>query len=163
MNVLHPPFVHFVVALPVAALFAQLTFLATKERTYAKVSLRILAFTLLMGVFAYFTGEIDAEKIQAAQTMVPGGIQALEAHQSFAFWVLAILFATIVIKWIAAAKESLSWEKLALGMILLSIAATLYQGNKGGSLVYKYAAGIDSKILKQRTQNSSLNPKQTKE
>ena len=150
MNVLHPPFVHFVVALPVAALFAQLTYLATGERTYAKVALRILAFTLLMGIFAFYTGGVDAEKIEASRAILSAGLQTLEAHRSFAAWLLAILFATIVVKWIAASKESHSWEKLALGMILITIAATLYHGNKGGELVYKYSAGIDGKILEKR-------------
>jgi uncharacterized membrane protein len=158
MNVLHPPFVHFVVALPVAALFAQLTYLATGERTYAKVALRILAFTLLMGIFAFYTGGVDAEKIADARAILPGGLQTLEAHRSFGLWLLAILFAAIVVKWIAASKASRSWEKLALGMILITIAATLYQGNKGGELVYRYSAGIGGKILEKRLQADPASP-----
>ena len=35
-------------------------------------------------------------------------------------------------------------------MIILTIASTLYQGNKGGLLVYKYSTAIDNKIIKNR-------------
>ena len=158
MNILHPPFVHFVVALPVAALFAQLTYLATGERTYAKVALRILAFTLLMGLFALYTGNVDAEKLQGTKELTGAAAQLLESHRSFGIWLLGILGLTIVVKWIAAAKASHSWEKLALLGILVTIAATLYQGNRGGELVYRYGAGVNPKSLQQ-----SVTPSQPKE
>ena len=61
-----------------------------------------------------------------------------------------MLFLTILVKWIASSKKSIGWEKIALFMIILSIISTLYQGNKGGTLVYKYSTAIDNKIIKNR-------------
>ena len=152
MNVLHPPFVHFVVALPVAALLSQLTYLATGDKTYAKVTLRILAFTFLMALFAIYTGNLDAAKVLADHDILSAGTRILEQHKSFATVTAVILFLTLLAKWIAAAKASSSWEKFALLMILLTITSTLYQGNKGGVLVYRYSGGIDQKIIEKRIQ-----------
>ena len=77
MNVLHPPFVHFVVALPVAALLSQLTYLANKEEIYAKVSLRILSFTFLMAIFAIYTGNVDADKVLMSHNILNSGVNVL--------------------------------------------------------------------------------------
>jgi len=140
MNVLHPPFVHFVVALPVAALLSQLTFLANREEIYAKVALRILSFTFLMTLFAIYTGDADADKVLMSHDILNNGMHILNEHKSFAWIVLLILFLTILTKWIASSKKSIGWEKIALFMIILTIISTLYQGNMGGSLVYKYSA-----------------------
>ena len=163
MNVLHPPFVHFVVALPVAALLSQLTYLANGEKTYAKVALRILAFTFLMALFAIYTGNQDAAKVLADHDIIPGGVQILEQHRSFATVTAVILFLTLLVKWVAAAKASHSWEKFALLMIILSIAATLYQGNKGGELVYRYSGGIDKKIIEKRIEQPKTQIRQLEE
>jgi len=154
MNVLHPPFVHFVIALPVAALFSQLTYLATKDLTYSKAALRILAFSLLVSFFAIYGGYIDAQKILQDHNILDNGLNILKQHRNFGFVVVAILFVTTVTKYLAVAKESISYEKLSLVFIIITITATLYQGNKGGSLVYKYSAGIDSKIIKTRVEQS---------
>ena len=54
MNLLHPPFVHFVVALPVVALFSQFTYIVTKDKSYSKAALRIIAFSFLTSIFAVF-------------------------------------------------------------------------------------------------------------
>ena len=163
MNVLHPPFVHFVIALPVAALLSQLTYLANGEKTYAKVTLRILAFTLLMALFAIYTGNVDAAKVLADHDILQNGLQQLEAHRTFAWLLVSLLLLTLVVKWIAAAKDSHSWEKIALVMILVTIAATLYQGNKGGGLVYRYSGGIDQKVIEKRIEQSKIQISQNRE
>ena len=106
---------------------------------------------------------MDAEKIRTAGAILPAGLSTLEAHRSFATWLLVILFLTIIVKWIAASKESRSRGKLALGMILITNDATLYQGNKGRELVYRYSAGIDGKIIDKRLETPRPNPTQPKE
>ncbi len=150
MYVTHPPFVHFVVALPFAALFSQLTFLATKDLTYSKAAFRILAFSLLMGFFALYTGTVDAENVLKKHEILKQGVSLLAAHKSFAFILITLLLLGTITKWIAVAKSSLKMEKISLIFIIAIILASLYQGNKGGELVYKNSAGIDGKIIQKR-------------
>lgn len=150
MNVLHPPFVHFVIALPLAALFSQLTYVATGDKTYSKAAIRIIAFALLVSFFAVFSGIIDAGEITKNHAILKNGLRVLSNHKIFGFVVVAILLVTTLVKWFAISKDSMSMEKLSILLIILSIAASLYQGNHGGSLVYKYAAGIDNKIVQNR-------------
>ncbi len=150
MNVLHPPFVHFVIALPVAALFSQLTYLATHEKIYAKAATRILAFSLLVSLFAVFSGFADAEKILSDQSILQNGLNVLNAHKIFGIIIVGILFVTTLITWFSASKESQPLKRLSLIFIILTIVATLYQGNNGGSLVYQYSGGISDAIISQR-------------
>lgn len=151
MNVLHPPFVHFVIALPLAALFSQLTYLTTGDKTYSKAAIRIMAFALLVSFFAVFSGLVDAEKILSDHNILKNGLQVINGHKTFGFVVVAILFVTTLTKWFALSKDSLPLERLSIVLIILSIAASLYQGNHGGSIVYKYSGGIDNKIILKRT------------
>ena len=154
MNVLHPPFVHFVIALPLTALFAQITFLVTKDETYAKTTTRILAFSMLVSLFALYGGFIDSEKIIKNGYILENGMRVLEAHKTFGLIVVATLAVTTLIKWIATAKNSINLEKLSVVLIVITIMASVYQGNKGGSIVYKYSGGIDTKIIKKRVSQS---------
>ncbi len=150
MNVLHPPFVHFVVALPFAALFSQITYLATKDTTYSKATTRILAFALLTSIFAIYGGITDAQKILNDGNILDYGRAILKSHKTFGIITAIILAITTITKWYALDKKSFMLEKLSLSFIIATILVTLYQGNMGGKLVYKYSAGIDNKIIKLR-------------
>ncbi len=151
MNVLHPPFVHFVIALPFAAPFSHLTFLATKDKTYSKAATRILAFALLVSFFAIYGGISDAQKILNDGNILNYGKAVLKSHKTLGIITVVVLGITTVLKWYALDRSSFKLEKLSLVFIIITIAFTLYQGNMGGKLVYKYSAGIDSKIVKSRT------------
>ena len=151
MNVLHPPFVHFVIALPFAALFSQITYLATKDTTYSKATTRILAFALLISFFAIYGGITDAQKILSDGNILGYGKAILQSHKTFGIITVIILAITTISKWYALDKQSFMLEKLSLSLIIITILATLYQGNMGGKLVYKYSAGIDNKIIKLRS------------
>ncbi|BBG65722.1 hypothetical protein NNO_1019 [Hydrogenimonas sp.] len=158
MSHLHPPFVHFIIALPVAALFSQLTFLATRDRTYSNAATRILALSLLLSFLALYGGYADAQKIVKGNDILKEGLRLLESHKTFGIIVVVILAATTALKWVAGSKESLFMEKLSLLFIIVTILASLYQGNHGGMLVYKYSAGIDGKIIDKRVEEMNSRP-----
>ncbi len=151
MNVLHPPFVHFVIALPLAALFSQLTYLGTGNITYSKAAIRIMAFALLTSFFAVFSGIIDAQEVMRSHHILESGLSVLSAHKTFGFVVVAILLITTVVKWFAISKGSLSLEKFSVVLIILTIATSLYQGKQGGSLVYEYGAGVSKQAIEGRS------------
>ncbi|WP_281951002.1 DUF2231 domain-containing protein [Nitrosophilus kaiyonis] len=153
MNVLHPPFVHFVIALPVAALFSQLTYLGTKDLTYSKASTRILALSLLISFFAIYGGLNDANNILNNNLILENGKSLIYKHKLFGFITVITLFVTTFLKWFAILKKSFTLEKLSLLFIIFTILAVLYEGNMGGKIVYKYSGGIDNKIIKERFNN----------
>ena len=157
MNVMHPPFVHFVVALPLVALFSQFTYMVTKDKAYSKAATRIIAFALLVSVFAVLSGLSDAEKIMNANTILEDGVNVLNNHKIFGFVVVAILFVTTVTKWFALSKNSSRLEYLSIALIIIAFMTTLYQGRSGGSLVYQYAGGIDNQVITQRVNEQKKN------
>ena len=155
MNVLHPPFVHFVIALPLVALFSQLTYLGTGNITYSKASIRIMAFALLTSFFAVFSGIIDAQEAVRTHTITENALPILNSHRNFGFFVVVIFFVTTTIKWFAISKRSLSLEKFSVVLIILVIAMSLYQGKQGGSLVYAYGTGISKQAIESRAMEKS--------
>lgn len=157
MNILHPPFVHFVVALPVIALFSQFTYMVTKDKAYSKAALRIIAFALLASIFSVISGLSDVQKILENHTIIQDGINILNNHKIFGFIVVAILLATSLTKWFAISKDSPSLENISLILIIISLTVSLYQGRSGGTLVYKYSAGIDNKVIEQRIEDQNKN------
>lgn len=150
MNVIHPPFVHFVVALPLVALFSQFTYMVTKDKAYSKAALRIIAFTLLVSLFAVFSGISDAQTIMKSHTIIQEGIVVLGNHKILGFVVVAILLVTTLAKWFAISKDSAKLENLSIILIILALMTSLYQGKSGGSLVYQYTGGIDKQVIMQR-------------
>ena len=150
MNVMHPPFVHFVVALPVIALFSQFTYMVTKDKAYSKAATRIIAFALLVSLFAVLTGLSDAEKIMKGHTILQDGVNVLNNHKIFGFVVVAILFVTTLTKWFALTKKSSRLEYLSIILIIVAFMTSLYQGRSGGSLVYQYSGGIDNQVIMHR-------------
>lgn len=150
MNLLHPPFVHFVVALPVVALFSQFTYMVTKDKSYSKAALRIIAFSFLTSILAIFGGINDAQRIMDNQNILQEGIIFLDNHKTLGFIVMFILLATTLTKWFAISKDSSLLENISLVLIMITLIGALYQGRSGGELVYKYSAGVDNKIITQR-------------
>lgn len=157
MNVLHPPFVHFVVALPVVALFSQFTYMVTKDKAYSKAATRIIAFALLVSFVAVFSGLNDAEKIMESNTILQDGVNVLNNHKILGFVVVAILFVTTLTKWFALSKNSSVLEYTSIVLIIIALMTSLYQGRNGGSLVYQYSGGIDNQVILKRINEQKKN------
>ncbi len=150
MNVMHPPFVHFVVALPFVAFFSQFTYMVTKDKAYSKAAIRIIGFALLVSFFAVISGLNDAEKIVIGHSIIQEGMNALGNHKLFGFTVVAILLLTTVVKWFAISKNSAVLENVSMVLIVIALMTSLYQGRSGGSIVYQYSGGIEGKVVMQR-------------
>jgi uncharacterized membrane protein len=150
MNILHPPFVHFVIALPVIALFSQFTYFVTKDKAYSKAAFRIVGFAMLASFLAVISGIEDAQKIIENQKILEEGVSLLNNHKTFGFVVVATLIATSIVKWLAISKDSSFYENVSLVLIIGLLIVSLYQGRSGGVLVYQYSAGVDNNVITQR-------------
>ena len=150
MNIIHPPFVHFIIALPFVALFSQFTYLITKDTAYSKAALRIIGLAMLVSLFAIFSGIADAQKAIESHNVLQGALSAIQNHRNIGFVVVGLLVATTAAKWFALSKRSPMLEILSLVLIILTLMTSLYQGRSGGALVYQYATGIDKHVIQQR-------------
>jgi uncharacterized membrane protein len=158
MNVLHPPFVHFVVALPVVAFFSQITYMITRDLAYSKAALRIIAMTLLVSFFALYTGMNDAQAITNGHHILTDGLEVLSTHKTLGIVTVVLLLITTLTKWFAISKTSHSLEVFAVFLIIITIAISLYQGRQGGLIVYQYGGGIDTKITNKRNTEAAARP-----
>ncbi len=158
MNVLHPPFVHFVVALPVVAFFSQLTYMVTRDLAYSKAAFRIIAMTMLASFFAIYTGMTDAQTILDGRHILKKGLAILADHKTLGIITTFLLVVTTLVKWLAVSRKSHGIEVFAAFLIIATIATTLYQGRQGGKIVYQYGGGINSKIIDKRTAETVKNP-----
>ncbi len=154
MNVMHPPFVHFVVALPFVALFSQFTYMVTKDKAYSKAAIRIIGFALLVSFFAVLSGLNDADRIVEGHSIVQEGMDTLANHKLFGFLVVAVLLLTTIVKWFAISKDSVMLETVSIVLIIVVLMTSLYQGRSGGSIVYQYSGGIEGKVVMQRVSES---------
>jgi len=154
---MHPPFVHFVVALPIVALFSQFTYMVTKDKAYSKAATRTIGFALLVSLFAVLSGLNDAEKIMEGHTILQDGVNVLNNHKILGFVVVAILFVTTLTKWFSLSKNSSRLEYVSIVLIILACMTSLYQGRSGGSIVYQYSGGIDNQVITQRVNEQKKN------
>ena len=150
MNIIHPAYASFIVALPIVALFAQVTYMINKEIAYSKSSLRIIGLAFLVSFLTIISGMNEAEHIFKNNLILQDGIEALKTHKIFGIILVFLLFITSIFKWNAISKKSFFLEKISLIMIIITLLFSLYQGRSGGEIVYKYSGNIDNKIIKQR-------------
>jgi len=146
---LHPVVVHLAIVLPLIILILELINLITKRKALS-VSVYLL-FVLLIAVFmgAYATGLADGK--EAAPFLNDEGIEALKGHRILGGYLLYLAVLPLVMKVVSlAVKKRWSTALYALSLIVL-IALTFYQGNKGGELVYDFGANVSSQqILEER-------------
>lgn len=146
---LHPVVVHLAIVLPLIILILELINLITKRKALS-VSVYLL-FVLLIAVFmgAYATGLADGK--EAAPFLNDEGREALEGHKILGGYLLYLAVLPLAMKVVSLAVNK-RWSNIlyALTLIVL-IALTFYQGNKGGELVYDFGANVTSQqILQER-------------
>ncbi len=139
---LHPAIVHFAIVLPLVILFIELINLFTKRKA---LSISIYAlFVLLMVIYvaAYITGVTDGR--EAGALLNDEGAADLKSHKLLGTYLIYFALLPIILKIVSFFVDK-GWSRAlySLALILL-IALTFYQGNKGGKLVYKHGANVAS-------------------
>ena len=141
LELLHPAFVHFPIALLLVGSALRLLAFFIQKR-----SLLITAWTVLgIGVcFAWITVGLG----QLANFIVKGNLcnlDVLDDHSGFAYTTAYIFTGTVLLDWIRAKWFSMN-KVLSCICFFLYIAAPLflaYTGYLGGSLVYDQGAAVE--------------------
>jgi uncharacterized membrane protein len=146
-TLMHPPLVHFAIALPVIIVILEVfnvfaKIISTKEeprgKTVSALSLLMIVLLFIISLGAYATGVTDGTNgwdvlSSEAQT-------DLKAHKLMGAWIVLSAFVLLVFKFL-----SMVGTKSRIFFLLLAIAFTglsLQQGKQGGELVYKYGTNV---------------------
>ena len=135
---LHPPVVHFVIALPVVIILLEIINLGFKQRSLSLFSLFLI---LLLGVAttaAYFTGSVDGK--EAFMFLSDDGKAELKEHKLLGAYLVYGSWALVVLKLLFMAISRVV-AKLFFVLILLGfMALIMIQGKDGGKITYQYGA-----------------------
>lgn len=147
-TLLHPPLVHFAIALPIIIVilevfnvFAKLTSTPEnpKGKTVSALSLFMIVILFFVALGAYATGVTDGTN--AWDTLSAEAQSEVKAHKLLGAYVVLSAFILLVFKFL-----SLIGTKSKVFFLLLTIAfagLSLNQGKEGGELVFKDGVNIE--------------------
>jgi len=144
---LHPPIVHFVVALPVIIFLIELVHLLFRRKVLDVVNIGLLGLLLIFLLGAYIAGVTDGK--EAWDLLDEKGQEALKAHKTFGIYIVLFGFSAVAIfKVISLISNSMIFNILYMLILALFVVLILKQGKDGGELVIVHGANIQKvKIL----------------
>jgi uncharacterized membrane protein len=136
---MHPPIVHFIIAIPVIVLILEILNLVMKKKAVGGVSFLLLLLTVVAAIGAYFTGLTDGKEAYAA--LNEAAKADLSEHKLLGTYVLLGSAVVLFFKLLAMTGSKLL---KALYMIILIVFLVLLfkQGEEGGELVYEHGLNV---------------------
>jgi len=145
---LHPPLVHFAIALPVIIVILELfnifakassTAEAPRGSTVSALSFFMIVLLVVVSIGAYATGSADGKNTW--DLLDAAGQADLKAHKLLGAYIVLASIVLLVFKIIsfAGTKTRLLFFILALGFTFIS----LQQGKSGGAIVYTHGANVE--------------------
>lgn len=144
---LHPPMVHFVIALPVIIFLIESVNLVLRRKSLDVVTVGLLILLLIFLLGAYIAGVTDGK--EAWDYLDENGQAALQAHKTFGVYIILFGFTSVAIfKVISLISNSIIFNILYMLILALFVVLILKQGKDGGELVNTHGANVDKvKIL----------------
>ena len=137
---LHPPAVHFAVALPFFALLLEGLY-HIKRRKPDEVEFLGLLLSSGAVMAAAVTGYVAHESMEDLP-ITPQALDLLHTHETLGI-ILALLFSgVLLLRLIYAIKPAPLLHHFYVLLLLLGVVALIYQGNLGGKLVYDFGVGV---------------------
>ncbi len=137
---LHPPAVHFAVALPIfALLLGGFYHLKGKEADEVEFLSILLSSGAVIG--AAITGYVAHESMEDLPIKAEA-LELLHTHETLGISLAALFSAILLLRVIYVFKRSPVLHHLYMLLLLVGVAALLYQGNLGGKLVYDFGLGV---------------------
>ena len=136
----HPIFVHFVVAIPVIVLLIELINLKAKKPAVSVTSLFLLTLAVIVYAGAFFTGKADGS--HAFSLLTPEAKDELKFHKLLGTYLVYAVPVLLLLKAGAMAIRRAWARNLFIAFLLIFIAVLLKQGKDGGELVYEYGVNV---------------------
>ncbi|HIQ31139.1 MAG TPA: DUF2231 domain-containing protein [Aquifex aeolicus] len=137
---IHPPAVHFAIALPVFALLVGAMY-HLRGREPDEVELMTLLLASGAVVAASITGYVAHESMEHLP-ITEEALGVLHTHETLGIGI-AVLFSIIAVLRIAyMLKASKVIHRLYMLLLLVGVVLLFLQGNHGGRLVYEFGLGV---------------------
>ncbi len=136
----HPIFVHFVVAIPVIVLLIELINLKAKRPAVSVTSLFLLTLAVIVYAGAFFTGKADGS--HAFSLLTPEAKEELKFHKLLGTYLVYAVPLLLLLKAGAMAIRRPWARNIFIAFLLIFIAVLLKQGKDGGELVYEYGVNV---------------------
>ncbi|RLJ70325.1 putative membrane protein [Hydrogenivirga caldilitoris] len=137
---LHPPVVHFAVALPLFTLLLEgLYHLRGRKPDEVEFFALLLSSGAVIG--AAVTGYIAHESMENLP-ITPQALELLHTHQTLGIALAGLFSLVFLLRLVYTFKPVPIIHHLYLLLLLTGVAGLLYQGNLGGKLVYNFGLGV---------------------
>lgn len=138
---IHPPLVHFAIALPVIVLLLELVNVFIKKRAISVVSLSLLTLLIFVLLGAFFTGKADGKN--AIELMSSDAKEVLKEHKLIGVYLVYASGILLLLKFLNLTKKGF-FRALYILALIGFVAATMYQGKEGGELVFKHGTNVEA-------------------
>ena len=137
MENLHPLFVHFPVALLLAAFFVETLALFFKQSSWHRVSLWMLGFGALGAVGAVLTGRMAKETAKHSYEIE----EIMELHEKLGYAVLGIALFVVVCRLFLRDRLGKRTRWIAWSLLAAACGIMAYSAHLGGRMVYEFGVG----------------------
>ena len=158
-TLLHPLFVHFMMAFPIMVLFLEILNILMNKKTISGVNVFLLLLTLIISIAVYFTGLTDAKASLAL--LSEEAKLALDAHILLGTYLIFALLLVLFLKLLSTVMGNF-FKSLYILVLFILVAGLLSQGRQGIKLVYTEGANV-AKIKTLDSQIRQLEADKTRE
>ncbi len=139
-HLLHPPIVHFVVAIPVIVLLIEIINIIFNRRALSGFAFTFLFILCFIVLAAYAAGSVDGKA--AFDALSAAGQEELKAHKALGSLIVIGAFVVLIFKFITVLSSHPLVRTVYILVLALFVGATLKQGKDGGELVYEHGANV---------------------
>jgi len=139
-HLLHPPIVHFVVAIPVIVLLIEIINIIFNRRALSGFAFTFLFILCFIVLAAYAAGSVDGKA--AFDALSAAGQEELKAHKALGSLIVIGAFVVLIFKFITVLSSHPLVRAVYILVLALFVGATLKQGKDGGELVFEYGANV---------------------
>ena len=139
-TLLHPPIVHFAVAIPVLILLFEIINLFLKSKSLKITTSLLIALTVLIIFCAYLTGKTDAKVVLDSGTF--NEVADLKEHKLLGIYLVYATVIIFVFKLLSLVINKTGFRIFYVFLLTLFVISILEQAEDGGKLVYKYGANV---------------------
>ncbi len=136
----HPPVVHFAIALPIFALLLE-GFYHLKRRRADEIEFLTLILSSGAVIGASVTGYIAHESMENLP-ITEQALEILHTHETLGIILAGIFAGVVLLRFLYAIKPVPAVHHLYILLLLIGVVGLLYQGNLGGMLVYDFGLGV---------------------
>ena len=139
-TMLHPPLVHFAVAIPVLVLLFEVINIFLKSKSLKIITSIFLFLTIAIFFGAYLAGTTDGKATIDSGTF--NAMSELKEHKLLGMYLFYASIGIFVFKLLSLVVNKTGFRIFYVLLLIGFVASVLHQGKEGGELVYKYGANV---------------------